>query len=242
MKYFIANWKMYLGLAEARALAEVARAAHSEENTQVVVCPSFAHIDAVGGVVRGSAAALGAQDAYFEPSGAYTSAVGIEQLKELGVSYVLVGHSERRHYFGETDDVVNKKVKAAYAAGIQPIICVGETEQERSAGQTKSRVSAQVHAALQGVSVKKVIIAYEPVWAIGAGKTPSVEDAQSVHRMIKQIVKETQGAECSVLYGGSVTQDNLQAFWNTPDIDGVLVGGASAHKKTLISLLALLSH
>lgn len=232
---------MYVGRADAVMLAEIARAAKTAEGVQTIVCPSFVHIDAVGRVVSGSAVVLGAQDAYFESSGAFTSAVGIKELKELGVSHVLVGHSERRRYFGETDEAVNKKVKAAYAGGLQPVVCVGETEQERTAGQTESRVSAQVRTAFQGVSVKKVIIAYEPIWAIGTGKASSSADARAVHQLIKQIVKETNGSQCSVLYGGSVTPDNMHEFWNTTDIDGVLVGGASARKETLSSLLALLS-
>lgn len=233
---------MYLGRAEALALADIARSVALADDTRAVVCPSFTHIDAVGGAVRGSSVVLGAQDAYFEPSGAFTSAVGVEQLKELGVAYALAGHSERRRYFGETDDMVNKKVKALYAAGIQPVVCVGETEEERATGKTEARVSAQVRAALQDVHAGRVIIAYEPVWAIGTGKTPSVEDAQSVHQLIKKIIKESQRVECSVLYGGSVTPENMKTFWAAQDVDGVLVGGASARKETLTSLLALLSH
>lgn len=243
MKYFIANWKMYLGRAEALALAEDLRAAAQQVTTdaRLIACPSFVHLEAVGRAVRGSSVELGAQDAHYEHPGAFTSAVSVEQLKELSVSYALAGHSERRRYFGETDDMVNKKVKALSVAGIQPVICVGETDAERDAGKTKERVAAQVRAALQDICAQRVIIAYEPVWAIGAGKTPSVEDACAVQQIIKQTVAEARSAECAVLYGGSVTPDNIKLFWNAPDIDGVLVGGASARQETLSSLLALIS-
>lgn len=244
MKYFVANWKMYLTRAEAVELTNLTVTSHiSNNNARVILCPSFVHLETVGEILtNGNEVALGAQDAYFESIGAFTSAVSVAQLKELTVSYVLVGHSERRQYFGETDESVNKKIKTLFVSGLQPILCVGETAVERSNGKTYERVDNQLKLALKDIKISHIIIAYEPVWSIGTGITPVVDDATAVHKYIKDKVKEYSGAECDILYGGSVTPENLRDFWNAQNIDGVLVGGASTKKDKLLSLLSLISN
>lgn len=242
MKYFIANWKMYLTRAEALELASTVVSSNILNDASVVLCPSFLHLEAVDGIIAHSQAILGAQDVYFESVGAFTSAISVQQLKELAVSYVLVGHSERRKYFGETDELINKKIKALLPSGMQPVVCIGETAIEHSEGKTHERVDKQIQAVLQGLQSSHIIIAYEPIWAIGTGVTLSIDDVTEVHGYIKKKVKEYSGAECEVLYGGSITPENIKEFWSAQNVDGVLVGGSSTQKDKLSALLSLISN
>lgn len=231
------NWKMNTtraaGVALARELAAVA--AQPEAGVEVLVCPPFPYLLPVGEALVGSAVKLGAQDVYFEAPGAFTGEVAVEMLKDCGCGYVILGHSERRHVMGETDQVINKKVKAALAGGLTVVLCVGELLSERQAGKTESVLDTQMAGGLEGVSeadAARIVIAYEPVWAIGTGKASSAANAQSVHGdIIRPVLSELFGTETAqsirILYGGSVTAANAAEFFSQPDIDGALVGGAS---------------
>ncbi|SFU88078.1 triose-phosphate isomerase [Alicyclobacillus macrosporangiidus] len=229
------NWKMNKTVAEARAFAEaIGRQADAfAGEADFAVCPPFTALHVLR-VTLPARVALGAQNVYFEPKGAFTGEVSAEMLAEAGVRYVIVGHSERRHLFGETDALVGKKVEAVLGAGMTPILCVGEDLRERQLGHTERVVERQTKAALAGVDAGRageVVIAYEPVWAIGSGQTPAPEDAQRVVAHIRRVVEQEKGKEAAgrvrILYGGSVTADNIAGFTAQPDIDGALVGGAS---------------
>jgi len=229
------NWKMHKTVAEAVALVEELKPLVAGVNgVEVVVCPAFTALDAVAKAVKGSNIALGAQNMYWEEKGAFTGEISPVMLKEIGCKYVILGHSERRQYFGETDETVNKKVKAAFAHGLIPIMCVGELLEEREAGVTEKVVKTQTEGGLAGLSpelVKQIVIAYEPVWAIGTGKTASSQDAQQVIAYIRQVVAGIFGQEVAdqvrIQYGGSVKADNAGELMAQTDIDGALVGGAA---------------
>jgi len=229
------NWKMNpLGLEAARDLAsKVAAAAPELGDGRLVLVPPFTALGAVAGAVAGSAVALGAQDLYWEDQGAYTGEVSGPMLKDAGCAYVLVGHSERRQLFGETDETVNRKARAALKAGLAPIVCLGEVLAERDAGRTLERVDDQLRLGLAGFSredMGRTVIAYEPVWAIGTGRTATPEQAQEVHAHIRARLRETYGndaAACAIIYGGSVKPANSYPLFKERDIDGFLVGGAS---------------
>ncbi len=230
------NWKMNAGAPEdAAALAKsVVERVGNVEEVEVAVCPPFTAIAAVAEVVRGSKVALGSQNLYPKDSGAYTGEVSGTFLKSLGCSCVILGHSERREYFKETNAFINEKVKAALALGLLPILCVGEKEEEREAGKTEAVVKDHVEGGLAGLSAdeaKKIVIAYEPVWAIGTGKTAKPEDAQAVHAFIRGILNEMFGAETGesirIQYGGSMKPGNAKELLAQPDIDGGLIGGAA---------------
>jgi triosephosphate isomerase len=235
---FAANWKMNKTHFEAIRFVEELRNRldpDDYERSEVVICPPFTSIRSVQTTIDGDdlPLLLGAQNVFWEDSGAYTGEISPAMLSKLGVRYVIIGHSERREYFGETDDDVNKKVRAAYRHELRPIMCVGETLEEREAGETETKVSAQVRAGVKGVSMEQLeslVVAYEPIWAIGTGRNASPEDAQTTIAMIRQTLFETgKGAEKSVRiqYGGSVKPGNIGSFMDQPDIDGALVGGAS---------------
>lgn len=201
---------------------------------KIVVCPPFVSIIDVVELTRGTNLSVGAQNCHFERVGAFTGEVSPAMLKVAGVEFVIVGHSERRRYFNETDDVVNKKVKAVIAEGMRPILCVGETKEEREKGLTFCVVESQLRQALYGLSkqeVEKVVIAYEPVWAIGTGIVAKPEQAQEVHSFIRKLLSNIYGGELAqaipILYGGSIKPDNFFAIMAQPDVDGGLVGGAS---------------
>ncbi|MFM8735441.1 MAG: triose-phosphate isomerase [Pirellulales bacterium] len=231
------NWKMNLDRAKARELAAAVAARVAEAGaTELVLCPPAVYVDLVGGTLAGSraAVALGAQNMHDKPSGAFTGEVAPSMLVDLGCRYVILGHSERRTLFGETDAIVNAKTKAALAAGLTPIVCVGETLEEREAGRTADVVTTQVRGSLAGLSpadVDKVVIAYEPVWAIGTGKVATPQQAQEVHALIRSllgsIASPAVAATVRIQYGGSVKPDNAADLAAQPDIDGALVGGAS---------------
>lgn len=229
------NWKMYkTGATGAALVRELAPLVASVTGVEVVVCPPFTALAAVTEAVRGTNIRLGAQNVHWEKEGAFTGEVSAPMLLEWGVQYVIVGHSERRQFFGETDAGVNRRARAALAAGLRPIVCVGETLAQREAGQTEKVVTTQVEAALAGFGreeLERTVIAYEPVWAIGTGRTATPQQAQEVHALIRGILRrlhDSATAECVVIqYGGSVKPDNARDLLQQPDVDGALVGGAS---------------
>jgi triosephosphate isomerase len=233
---FIAgNWKMNLGIREASDLARTILEAGPElTDCAIVLIPPFTALNAVAGAIAGSAVvALGAQDLFWEDQGAYTGEISGPMLKDAGCAYVLVGHSERRQLFGETDETVNRKARAALRSGLKPIVCVGEVLAERDGGQTLDRIDGQLAKGLAGLSkedMARVVIAYEPVWAIGTGRTASPAQAEEVHAHIRGRLRETYGndpADCAIIYGGSVKPANSYPLFREKNIDGFLVGGAS---------------
>jgi triosephosphate isomerase len=240
---------MYKTADEARKLAaEVRDAADAVEGVDVLVCPPFTALPAVADELSGSNVMLGAQNVFYEENGAFTGEISPPMLTALGVTHVIVGHSERRQYFGDTDEIVNKKVRAALAQGLNPILCVGETLDEREAGEGwKDLVRRQVTAALDGVGpddVPRVVVAYEPVWAIGTGRTATPQMAAEAHAIIRKVVGEKFGPEVAttlrILYGGSVKPDNVKELMAEAEIDGALVGGASLKAETFAPLIRFL--
>ncbi|MEW6530401.1 MAG: triose-phosphate isomerase [Thermodesulfobacteriota bacterium] len=230
------NWKMYKTSSETGEFVRELWDAMGckEADCEVIVAPPFTSISAAVDAARGTAINVSAQDVHWEDKGAYTGEVSGAMLKDAGCSHTIVGHSERRQYFGETDESVNLKIKAALRHGLIPIFCLGETLGEREAGKTFDVVQRQVGRGLDGVQIEspdRLVIAYEPVWAIGTGRTATPEQAQEVHAFIRKRLEAVFGRESSeglrVLYGGSVKPDNARGLMNQPDIDGALVGGAS---------------
>ncbi|MEA3489696.1 MAG: triose-phosphate isomerase [Candidatus Omnitrophota bacterium] len=239
------NWKMYKGVNEAVELAnDIKRAAFDVDNVDIIVCPPFIDLGDVGEMLVESNIALGAQNCYWESEGAFTGEVSIAMLKSVGCSYVIIGHSERRKYFGETDEKVNRKVRAAIDGGLIPIMCVGETLDEREAGKTLEVVRRQVTEGLKGFEetyLDPLVIAYEPVWAIGTGKTATPDQAQEVQSMIRKLLSDLyseslSGSKC-ILYGGSVNPDNIKSLMEQEDIDGGLIGGASLKSNSFVDII-----
>lgn len=240
-KIVAGNWKMNLDRAAAAALSEAVAARRQQvPGVELVLCPPSVYVGTVGealklaGDVSPTGVWLGAQNMLDKPNGAFTGEVAPAMLVDMGCRYVILGHSERRTLFGETDPLVNAKTKAALAAGLVPIVCVGETLEEREAGRTQAVVTAQVEGSLAGLSpteLGRVVIAYEPVWAIGTGKVATPDQAQEVHALIRSLLARMASpaiaAEVTIQYGGSVKPDNAAALAVQPDIDGALVGGAS---------------
>jgi triosephosphate isomerase len=229
------NWKMYKTRAEAETLAKslVSRIGN-QDNVQVVLAPPFTDLEIVGRAIAGTRIALGAQDVFYEKEGAFTGEVSCAMLLDLGCSYVIIGHSERRQHFGETDAFVNRKARAALTSGLVPILCVGETLQEREEGRTFKVLETQVQAAFQDIPAEQAsqaIIAYEPVWAIGTGKNATPDVIQQAHRFIRKQISNRYGfgvsVETRILYGGSVKPENIAQLAAVPEVDGALVGGAS---------------
>ncbi len=229
------NWKMYKTAAEAReTAAQLVNLVTDADGADIMIAPAFTALESVFRVISGSRVSLGAQDLFWEKEGAYTGQISAEMLVAAGCQYVIIGHSERRQYFGETDETVNKKIGAAIEAGLKPVVCVGETEHERESGQTFSVLDKQVKMGLKGYfaeDLSDLVIAYEPVWAIGTGKTATEEQAQEVHHYIRSLIEDLYGNALSesmrILYGGSVKPANISALMAMADIDGALVGGAS---------------
>ncbi|MEI6703886.1 MAG: triose-phosphate isomerase [Deltaproteobacteria bacterium] len=229
------NWKLFKTIGEATALVkELKTLVANTEAVEIVVAPVFTALSRVSEAASGSNINIAAQNCFWEEEGAFTGEVAPKLLKDAGCSHVIIGHSERRQYFGETDATVNKKTKAAIAAGLSAIVCVGETLAERESVKTFSVIETQIKSGLDGLSpeiVARVIIAYEPVWAIGTGKTASDEQAQEVHFFIRNLVTQLFGRSTAdavrILYGGSVKPDNVKGLMAQSDIDGALVGGAS---------------
>lgn len=230
------NWKMYKTAAQAGELARaIAGLVRREcESADVVLCPPFTSLQAVREALAGSPIALGAQNMHWESKGAFTGEISPAMILTTGCTYVILGHSERRQYFAETDEQVNRKLKAALQAGLFPIVCVGETLQQREAGQIEAVVLGQVRAALQGVSVSellKIALAYEPVWAIGTGRTATPAQAEEVHSLIRSSLRQQYGEGVAgalrIQYGGSVKPENAAELFAQQNIDGGLIGGAA---------------
>ncbi|HKK17301.1 MAG TPA: triose-phosphate isomerase [Opitutales bacterium] len=235
-KYLIAgNWKMNLNSSEGAELAsQVVSMFGQQTDVSVCVCPTFTTLEAVSKVVNESNVQLGAQNMHFEAAGAYTGEISAEMLRHLYCNFVILGHSERRQYFGETDETVNKKTLAALEANLKPIVCIGETLEEREAGKVKEVIKTQTEGALAGVSAaqaESLVIAYEPVWAIGTGKTATPEMAEEVHAEIRcllaGIFEEETAEKVRILYGGSMKPGNAAELLAQKNIDGGLIGGAS---------------
>jgi triosephosphate isomerase len=243
----IANWKMKLGLPASQNLAlEIKRSFLGlSHRTEAVICPAFFSLVEVGKILKNSGLKLGAQDCFWEESGAYTGEVSAWQLKEIGCQYVILGHSERRQSLGETDEMVHQKVKAAVQAGLIPVICVGETFDQRQQGAKDYILIQQTAKALAGVEInqqQQVVIAYEPVWVIGSGQAIEPQEAALAHQVIWQSLFDLFPAPLvktnfSVIYGGSVDSENVSAFTNLDNTVGVLVGGASLKAKDFIDII-----
>ena len=238
------NWKMNKTRAETAALiAGIKTEVAGLTGVEVVVGVPFTDLDVAAQAVKGSALQLAAQNVHWAEKGAFTGEISAAMLKELGVTYVIIGHSERRQYFGETDETVNKRTKAALAAGLKPIVCVGETLAEREAGQMTAVVERQVRAGLAGLTGAawdQLVLAYEPVWAIGTGKTATTAQAQEVHAFIRQLLGQLAGAAAATIriqYGGSMKPDNAKDLMGQPDIDGGLIGGASLEAKSFADIV-----
>jgi triosephosphate isomerase len=247
-KPFVAgNWKMNTDSETSVNLAKSIASASSEvagQSASVAVFPPFVYLKVVFEALSTSNIAMGAQDFYFEQNGAFTGEISASMLKDVGCTYVLCGHSERRHVIGETDELINKKVAAAISGGLLPVLCVGELLEERKADKTNEVVTRQIKNALDGLSVEKVsavTIAYEPVWAIGTGLTATPQQAQEAHELVRKLLAEiydgTLAEEILILYGGSVKPGNAAELMGQQDVDGVLVGGASLKADDFLAII-----
>jgi triosephosphate isomerase len=244
-KFIAGNWKMFTDAAGARRLAQdVVRGLGAEKRVAVAVCPPFPYLALVGEVLRGSPVMLGAQNCWTEKEGAFTGEVSPAMLVDAGCTYVILGHSERRHLLGESDALVNRKVHAALAAGLHVILCVGETLAERQGGQTEAVLAAQFDGSLAGVeapALARVVLAYEPVWAIGTGQVATPAQAQDAHAFLRGRAAGRFGEEAAgrllIQYGGSAKPDNVAALLHQPDVDGALVGGASLKADSFLAIV-----
>ncbi|MFM8262038.1 MAG: triose-phosphate isomerase [Pirellula sp.] len=239
------NWKMNLDRGRSLALVQgLVESLRNTSNVDVAVCPPSVYLGEMGKALHGSNIGLGAQNAYSQPEGAYTGEVSCAMLKDVSCQYVILGHSERRAIFGETDQMVNEKLHAVLAAGLTPIVCVGETLEQREAGQTEQVVRSQCSGSLHGLTdeqMLKTVLAYEPVWAIGTGKTATPAQAEEVHHGIRTLLANLFSNETSqkviILYGGSVKADNALELLSEPNIDGALVGGASLKQDSFLGIV-----
>ncbi len=244
-KIVAGNWKMYTTSATARELAEaLVRGLDKKQGVSVAVCPPFPYLSAVAEALRGSPIALGAQNCYHEKEGAFTGEVSPAMLVDVGCRYVILGHSERRHKLGETDSCINRKVFAALAAGLEVILCLGETLQERQANRTEAVLETQLNGSLVGLdaaALRHVVLAYEPVWAIGTGQNATPEQAQQAHAFIRGRIRERFGEESAsalpIQYGGSVKPDNAASLFSQADVDGGLIGGASLNVDHFLAIV-----
>jgi triosephosphate isomerase len=243
-KWIVAgNWKMNNTIGESLALVQaIKEGLPAGKNGEVIVAPPFTALYSVNAAIKGSEVALAAQNMHCEDKGAYTGEVSPLMLKDAGCGYVLIGHSERRKYFRESDEDVNLKIKKALAAGLKPIVCVGETDEERMQGVTRSVIERQIRGALSGIpEIDPAVIAYEPVWAIGTGKVATSAQAQEVHAFIRGLIQESYGSTADgvrILYGGSVTKDNIAELIAMEDIDGALIGGASLKPDAFLGIIS----
>jgi triosephosphate isomerase len=244
-KLIAANWKMYKTPDQTRAFfQDFLPLLTNHDRDEIVVCPPFIDLHAALDAAKASQVAVGAQNVHWEKEGAYTGEVSVGMLQALGCTHVIIGHSERRQYFGESDDTVNLRLKTALEAGLTPIVCVGEVLQEREAGLTEDVLRRQCTRAFHKVSTKKagkLVIAYEPVWAIGTGKTATPQLASAAHSLIRGEAAKTFGQEFAdalrILYGGSVKPDNAKSLMAEEEIDGALVGGASLDPKSFAAIV-----
>ena len=242
---FIAgNWKMFKTKAEAIAFAEEFRELYRDTDVQTAICAPFTNLEALKEAFAGTDIKVGAQNVHFADEGAFTGEISVSMLEEIGVDFCIVGHSERRQYFGETDETVNKKLRKLFEGSIRPILCVGESLEERDADKAFDVVSGQIKADLEGVDaadVKKLVIAYEPIWAIGTGRTATPDQAEEMCAFIRKTLIELYGEEVSdeviIQYGGSVKPANATEIMNMDEIDGALVGGASLKAKDFMEII-----
>lgn len=242
---FIAgNWKMFKTKAEAIAFAEEFRELYKDTDVQTAICAPFTNLEALKEAFAGTEIKVGAQNVHFADEGAFTGEISVSMLEEIGVDFCIVGHSERRQYFGETDETVNKKLKKLFEGPIRPILCVGESLEERDADKAFDVVGGQVKADLEGIDaadVKKLVIAYEPIWAIGTGRTATPDQAEEMCAFIRKTLIELYGEEVSdeviIQYGGSVKPANATEIMNMDEIDGALVGGASLKPKDFMEII-----
>ena len=245
-KVIAGNWKMNNDLNESQSLVSgIISGLGNDDKCEVIVCPPFTSLNEVHSLVKDSPVKLGAQNMFFEESGAYTGEISASMLKSVGCEYVILGHSERRTIFGESDEWINNKIKKAIESGLKVIFCIGETLAQREEGETDAVVKNQIINGLQNVTsenLKTVTIAYEPIWAIGTGKTASPEQAQEVHAFIRNLIEEIYSKESAenliIQYGGSVKPDNAASLLSQPDIDGALVGGACLKPDSFLSIIA----
>lgn len=242
---FIAgNWKMFKTKAEAIAFAEEFRELYKGTDVQTAICAPFTNLEALKEAFAGTEIKVGAQNVHFADEGAFTGEISVSMLEEIGVDFCIVGHSERRQYFGETDETVNKKLKKLFEGPIRPILCVGESLEERDADKAFDVVGGQIKADLEGIDaadVKKLVIAYEPIWAIGTGRTATPDQAEEMCAFIRKTLIELYGEEVSdeviIQYGGSVKPANATEIMNMDEIDGALVGGASLKPKDFMEII-----
>jgi len=237
------NWKMHKTVGDAIALVQALKREPVSQGVEVAVCPPFSALSDVSRALEGSAIRLGAQDMFWEPQGAFTGEISPLMLRDVRCHYVIVGHSERRQHFAETDEAVARKVRAAFAHDVLPIMCVGERLEDRDAGQAERVVARQTEAGTAGLEPEqagRLVIAYEPVWAIGTGRSASAEEANRVIGLIRGLLSERFGgaaANTRILYGGSVTPDNAAEFIRQPEVDGALVGGASLDASKFLAIV-----
>ena len=242
---FIAgNWKMFKTKAEAIAFAEEFRELYKDTDVQTAICAPFTNLEALKEAFAGTEIKVGAQNVHFADEGAFTGEISVSMLEEIGVDFCIVGHSERRQYFGETDETVNKKLKKLFEGPIRPILCVGESLEERDADKAFDVVGGQIKADLDGIDAadgKKLVIAYEPIWAIGTGRTATPDQAEEMCAFIRKTLIELYGEEVSdeviIQYGGSVKPANATEIMNMDEIDGALVGGASLKPKDFMEII-----
>jgi triosephosphate isomerase len=242
---FVANWKMHKTAHEAVAFVrELGALARGVDRAEIVVAPPFTAIAAAAEAARSTSIGVSAQDVYFEREGAFTGEVSVSMLKYAGAAYVIVGHSERRRLFADTDEWVNRKARAAVDGDLTPIVCIGETLEERESGRTLDVLDRQIRAGLDGFSedeIESLVIAYEPVWAIGTGRNATPAEAGESHQHIRARLEAWFGARardgCRILYGGSVKPDNIRDLSALPDVDGALVGGASLDVASFIGII-----
>ena len=245
-KIIAGNWKMNNDISESQKLVSgIINGLGNDKHCDVILCPPFTSLSEVNSLIKNTQIKLGAQNMFYEDSGAFTGEVSASMLKSIGCEYVILGHSERRTIFDESDDLINKKIKQAIQSGLKVIFCVGEMLSQRENGTTNTIVKAQVLKGLNGISsedMKSVTIAYEPVWAIGTGKTATPEQAQEVHLFIRELVAEIYSSSLSenliIQYGGSVKPDNARELLSQRDIDGALVGGACLKADSFLSIIA----
>jgi triosephosphate isomerase len=244
-KIIAGNWKMNMNLHQSQKLvSEIINGLGKDNKAVVIVCPPFTSLNEVNFLLKGTPVKLGAQNMYYEESGAYTAEISADMLKSVGCEYIILGHSERRVIFNESDELINKKMKTALAKELKPIFCIGELLEQRESGETMEVVSSQVEKGLEGITagqMKNVIVAYEPVWAIGTGKTATPEQAQEVHAFIREFVAKKYSSSVSenliIQYGGSVKPENSGELLSQKDIDGALVGGACLKADSFLSII-----
>ena len=238
------NWKLNVTVDEGVALVQALAAPAAASKAEVVVCPTALAVHAVAKVAAGTAIGVGGQNIHWDEKGAFTGEISASLLKSAGATYVILGHSERRQFFGETDQTVNKRLKAALAQGLIPIVCVGETLAERDGGKLEEVLSRQVKGALEGFTPAQLgtlVLAYEPVWAIGTGRTATTAQAQEAHAFVRSVLRDIVGGladKTRIQYGGSVKADNAKELLSQPDVDGALVGGASLKAADFTAIIA----